>query len=269
VSCWPDIQGEASHPDGVRALLPSRASRRTKVLGRSRCDTRRFALSLSALTLTFLFCFSSAPALAEREVTLVDGDFMDWSWTVLLEEGVGWGNVTRMETGGNPDAFIEVGTPSGWELHMWVLMWKEGFIWDPSGNCEIEQVTLEIDEIGLNTFGQGQNIKLLLVQGDSYFAGPLVPWLTITHVEPTWETHVLGPVTQDNFFGLLPLPYNPGGKPDFGPTGAPIRVGFMVGVSSVLDAKFHGYDDWKITVQCVGCSPTEPSTWGKIKGLYT
>ena len=120
--------------------------------------------TIAAACVAAILCIPAVCAARNPGVVVMDGDFTDWSYVVLLESGAGTGTVTRLETGGNPDAYLQINTQSGWELHAWVLLWKDGVMWDPSDGCEIETIELEIDEKALNSFGAGQNIKLLVVQ---------------------------------------------------------------------------------------------------------
>jgi len=224
----------------------------------------------SATTVLALCLCLALPALAAAlnpGVVLTDGDFTDWSHVVLLESGTGECTVTRYDTGGNPDAYLEISSRSGWELGAWLLTWKDGVVWDPSDGCEIEYIVFEIDEKAIWSFGQGQNIKLLVVQDGRYYLAPLVPWITTAGTETYWETHVFDPCYVDDFGEIPPWTIDPNEKPDFTQSGGPIRFGFAIGVSSVLDAITHAYDNWKITIECLPC-PVEASTWGAIKALY-
>jgi len=219
------------------------------------------------LCLACVLCLPSVCAALNPGVVIMDGDFTDWSHVVFLESGVGACSVTRLETGGNPDACLEVSSRSGWELAVWTLMWKNGVVWDPSDGCEIETIQLEIDERGVDTFGQGQNVKLLVVQDGRYYGAPLDPWITVTGSETSWETHVFGLAYVTDFGEVPPYHFDPNERPDFTATGGPIKFGFAVGNSSILDAIIHRYDNWKITIECLPC-PVEDATWGAIKALY-
>jgi hypothetical protein len=226
---------------------------------------RTSATALAALLLSLL-ATSLAPAF-NPGVVIMDGDFVDWSWSYLLEGGVGACSATLNETGGNPDAFFEISTASGWELNAWVVLWKNGVMWDPSDGCEIDYIVLQIDEKALDSFGGGQNIKLLVVQDGKYYVAPLDPWNTGSGIETTWETHVFDPCYYDDFGEIPPWPPDDTSRPDFTQTGGFIKFGFAVGVSSVLDARIHAYDNWKVTIECSPC-PVEEATWGSIKALY-
>lgn len=227
------------------------------------------SLANAAITLCLacVLCLPSICAALDPGVVFMDGDFTDWSHVVLLESGAGAGIVTRNETGGNPDAFLEISTRSGWDLHTWVLLWKNGVVWEPADGCEIETIELEIDEKALDSFGDGQNIKLLVVQDGRYYGAPLTPWVTGSGVETTWETHVFAPAYVTDFGEVPPYQFDPAERPDFSEAGGLIKFGFMVGVSSVLDARIHAYDNWKITIECLPC-PVEEATWATIKALY-
>ena len=228
---------------------------------------KTFLNPVIVLCLACILCLPGVCAAFDPGVVITDGDFTDWSHIVLLESGVGACTVTRHETGGNPDAYLEISTRSGWELHVWVLLWKDGVVWDPADGCEIETIELEIDEKATNSFGAGQNIKLLVVQDGRYYGAPLSPWVTGSGVETYWETHVFDPAYVTDFGEVPPYQFDPAERPDFSQTGSPIKFGFAIGVSSVLDARVHAYDNWKITIECLPC-PVEEATWGAIKALY-
>jgi hypothetical protein len=214
-------------------------------------------------------CLLGADASANPLPSFDDGEFLSgtWSHVVLLEGGVGAGTVTRQTSGGNPGAFLEVSTQSGWDLHMWVAMWKNDIYWDPSEYGPADSLGFMIDEKAISSFGSGQNIKLLVVQEGRYYLAPLVPWTTTSGTGTTWETIIFDPVTEDDFGEIPPLPYDPTGKPDFSSTGAPVYFGFAVGVSSVLDPRIHGYDNWTVWLY-VPPVAVESETWSRIKGQY-
>ena len=220
-----------------------------------------------AIALSLVLTLPGLCAALNPGVIISDGDFVDWSSAVLLESGMGSCYVTRSETGGNPGACLEISTASGWELNAWVVLWKDGVIWDPVDGCEIDYIVFQIDEKALDSFGAGQNIKLLVVQDDRYYIAPLDPWDTASGIETTWETHYIGACFANDFGEIPPWPPDSSEKPDFSQSGSPMKFGFAVGVSSVLDARVHAYDNWKITIECLPC-PVEEVTWGVIKALY-
>ena len=77
----------------------------------------------------------------------------------------------------------------------------------------------------------------------------------------------IGSVTANDFVEVPPWPYNPTEKPDFSASGGPITLGFMVGVSSVLDVRCHGYDNYEVIVHTPWIG-IEPNTWSRVKTLY-
>jgi hypothetical protein len=213
-------------------------------------------------------CLPGTAAFGDRTVTVEDGDFTDWTCQVILEGGAGACSMTCMSSGGNPDACLEVSTCSGWELHAFIVMWKTGFTWDPSPENEIGSVKLEIDEKALDSFGAGQNLKLVVVQDGRFYGAPLVPWAQATGIETSWETLTRGPAEQDDFGEMTTFPFDPLEQPDFSPSGSPMHFGFTVGVSSVLDARIHAFDNWKITIEPPAAVPVDATTWGAIKDCY-
>lgn len=227
-------------------------------------SARLFLLGL-AMLLTVV-----SNGLADRSV-VQDGDFTNWQSTVVTE-GSGGAWITRVPTGGNPGAYLEIGTYSGWEQYTWALAWKDDYVWDPSVSGGILTVSMRIDEKAVDSFGGGQNMKLLVVQGAPgsyrYYGGPLDPWGTGSGVEEYWITYPFDPMDAMNLGEVRADAFDPSQHPDFSSSGAPIRFGFVVGVSSVLDARVHAYDNWEITIEEEQPSPVLSTTWGRVRSLY-
>ena len=218
-----------------------------------------------------LLCFPCVELLANPLPAIYDGDFSNWSYTVLLQSGAGAGSMTRETTGGNPGAFLSVSTQSGWDLAMWVVMWNDDITWDPGTDGVIDSLQLMIEEKEISSFGDGQNLKLALIQDGNTYLAPVSPWATGGGTGTSWEHLMFDPVTPDDFARIPPWPYDPNARPDFSSTGGPIHFGFMVGVSSVLDPRVHGYDNYEVVIfiPVVGIDPdASVSTWSQIKTLY-
>jgi hypothetical protein len=197
--------------------------------------------------------------------TVEDGDFSTGWDTDVLEETVGClAGFQHCSTGGNPGPHMMITTETVMEAAVKAYMWKTDFCWVPATDGEICTVTMEIDERAEWSFGQGQTLWIVVVQGGEYY----MACNTITLYEQTWETFSLGPATFDDFVGAPPpWPYDPSVHPDFSAGGEPIYFGFMVGNRSTCDAVSHRYDNWRIWV---GLQPSEidRGSWGGIKALY-
>ncbi len=219
----------------------------------------------------FLLCIPCVELLANPLPAFFDGDFTNWSYDVLLESGAGTGSMTRESTGGNGGAFLSVSTQSGWESAMWVVMWSSDLLWEPAIAGPLDSLLLVIEEKEIVSAGDGQNLKLAVIQGGATYLAPLSPWLTGGGTGTTWEPLVFDAVTADDFARVPPWPYDAGDKPDFSASGEPMYFGFMVGVSSVLDPRVHGYDNYELilftAVTAVG-PEVESSSWSGVKTLY-
>lgn len=219
----------------------------------------------------FLLCFPCVELCANPLPAIYDGEFTSWSYDVLLESGAGAGSMTRETTGGNSGAFLSVSTQSGWELAMWVVMWKDDVDWIPSRDGVIDSLLFVIEEKEIASAGAGQNLKLAVIQDGTTYLAPLSPWLTGGGTGTTWESLVFDPVAADDFARIPPWPYDANQNPDFSTGGGPIQFGFMVGVSSVLDPRIHGYDNYEVIIftPVTAIDPdVEANSWSGIKILY-
>lgn len=227
----------------------------------------RFAGTVPTLVGLIFILGLAAPSRGDIAV-IQDGEFLNWSMTVHLEGGEGGAVMIRHDSGGNPGAFVEVETWSGWQLHAWGLLWKADTIWDPSSG-DINSVAFQIDERAISSYGSGQNMKLLVRQNGRYYGAPIDPWGTVTDIEPYWLTYLLGPVVAADFGEWLPNgTVNLSSKPDFSSVGADMQFGFLVGVSSVLDMRVHGFDNWQVTIDYESPTAVERTSWGAVRGLY-
>lgn len=198
--------------------------------------------------------------------TVEDSVFSVANWsTDVLEEGAGcWAQFFYEDTGGNPGPHMMIQTRTGGDLAVKAYMWKTDFCWDPPTDGEICTVTMAIDERAEWSFGDGQTLWVVVVQGGEYY---MARFLT-TGFEQVWETFVLGPASSDDFVGAPPpWPHDTSAHPDFSASGDPIYFGFMVGNRSTLDAVSHRYDNWRIWVE-LPPSDVESGSWGGIKALY-
>jgi hypothetical protein len=217
-----------------------------------------------------LICILSLPGIALAiPPNVQDGNFTSsWAFDVLKEDPAQCtARFTHHSTGGNPDSCMEIATVTGSSTRVWALMWKTDYSWDPATDGSICYLRMEIDEKAIWSFGNGQNIKILVVQDGNYYGATFDPWPTNGGTGTTWETVSIGPAYVDNFFKVPPWPYDLDSKPDFSPSGGPMHFGFMVGNTSTQDTVFHCYDNWKIWIH-LPPSAVEPATWGGIKALY-
>lgn len=223
----------------------------------------RAAAVIGLLSVLSLLSFNTADA----TLTFVqDGDFQDWQSLVL---GSGSGDVTRVSTGGNPGAYLVMGSSnhSTNDICVWVLAYKPDFVWDPASDGPICTVEMAIDEKAISSFGEGQNVKLLVVQDGRYYGATLHPWFTGGGIDTTWETLHIGPATASNFFEATEACWDTTSTPDFSATGAPIQFGFMVGNTNTVTRVTHAYDNWCIWID-MGPSSTDASSWGGVKNLW-
>jgi hypothetical protein len=99
----------------------------------------------------------------------------------------------------------------------------------------------------------------------------LTPWLTGSGTGTTWQPVIFAAVTADDFARIPPWPYDAAQKPNFSASGGPITFGFMAGVSSVLDPRVHGYDNYELIIYTAvtAVDPgVESSSWSGVKTLY-
>ncbi len=214
-------------------------------------------LLLSSIGLLLLAVASSAD-----QVIFEDGEFPDWSYEFLAIRGNG--EMLPDATGGNPGACLRAITavepPYGF---VYLCMWKESAIWHPAAG-EVTSMALRIDTRGVVTHADGQALWLLLVQDGTHFGGPVAQH--VTGSSTTWHTMQLGPITTDDFFA----PCHPMRFPDFSPAGSPMRLGFIVANSATGSpySHTHLYDNWRVTIDFLGTTAVEATTWGSIKRCY-
>jgi hypothetical protein len=223
---------------------------------------------LSVLPLSFLLLLLAPETALGDQIVLEDGEFVNWSSEYLASGPRASAEMIREPSGGNPGACIRATTYMNPYYHVWLCMWKETAIWDPSVDGEIIHLSLQIDTRGVVTEAGGQNVKLFLFQDERYYGGPDEPHSTGTGSSTSWHTMSMGPIPSDNF--CPQLPYQPTRHPDFTATGGPIRLGFMIGNSSTGNPRSlsHLYDNWRVTIEFAGVTTVEATTWGQIKQHY-
>jgi hypothetical protein len=216
--------------------------------------------------LALLLLFAPAGSLADR-VVIEDGEFVNWSWAYLASRGAS-AEMIREASGGNPGACVRATTYMLPSHVVWLCMWNEVPIWDPSVDGEIIDLSLQIDTRGDITEADGQNLKLFLLQGEDYYGGPVDPFLTATGSSTSWHTMNLDAIPSDEF--VVFMPYWPNRHPNFTSTGGPIHFGFMIGNSATGNPRSlsHLYDNWRVTIEFIGATPVQAATWGRIKEHY-
>jgi hypothetical protein len=232
--------------------------------------SRTLTLGVSGPALVLLL--SAAVALGNPLPAYEDGEFLEmlWSHQVMRQAGAGDGIVTRHETGGNPGAYLEI---SAWsESPQWTALWFAA-AWDPGEFGPIRSLFLQIDERAVSSAGDGQNLKLLVVQDGRYYLAPLEPAYTGGGTGTTWETLFFDPVEADDFAECPPpWPQDPSEHPDFSLDGAPLYFGFLVGLTGPVSVpRVHAYDNWAVWPQlpAVSVDPSiEPVDWSRIKEPY-
>jgi hypothetical protein len=233
---------------------------------KSRAHARRAAGPAAVL----LLC--ATVALGNPLPAFEDGEFPDvlWSQHVVQQAGPGDAAVTRHTSGGNPGAYLEI---SAWsQSPLWTILWYAAD-WNPQYLGPIESLTFQIDERAVDTEGDGQNVKLVVVQGGKYYLAPLEPTYTGGGTGTAWETLFFASVHADDFAECPPpWPCDPDGHPDFSLSGAPLYFGFMVGLTGATSVpRTHAYDNWAVWPQSppvsIGSS-VESETWSRIKTLY-
>jgi hypothetical protein len=219
-----------------------------------------------------LLFFSAAVAFGNPLPAFQDGEFPEgvWSHHVVRQEGAGDGAVTRHEAGGNPGAYLEISTWS--ESPLWTILWYAA-PWDPEVFGPIESLMLEIDEKAVASSGNGQNLKLVVVQNGRFYLAPLEPSYTGGGTGTTWQTLFFEAVDEDDFAECPPpWPHDPTERPDFSIHGAPLYFGFMVGLTGAASPpRVHAYDNWAVWPQVppVSVDPSvESEAWSRIKGFY-
>lgn len=192
------------------------------------------------------------------------GTFSEPPWS---ESILGGGDVvdTRMNSGGNPGDWLQVQTipndPGDLTNIVFAAYINSAATWDPSSQGAIDSLSLMIDVIAVNAFGQGQGITIALRQDDKIYA----TGTATTGIPDEWTT--ISPHTNktESQFGLYdPLSGfgNFAMNPDFSVTGSIIELGFMVGNSGSIPASgtTMGYDNWKLTVNTSAVGVPEPAS---------
>lgn len=190
----------------------------------------------------------SAPAAA---ITFSDpGTFALATWTETIEGG---GDVvdTRMATGGNPGAFLQLQTiPSGGTIVIGSYI-NSAASWNPSTQGAIASVDLGIDVTlfsGVPGFSDGQGFGIALQQGGQIFGNGFA----VTGSQNTFNARTILGVGPTGFGLVDPTTGSTDftTHPDFSASGSTIRFGFEVANSGSTprSGTTAGYDNWSLTV---------------------
>ncbi len=221
--------------------------------------------------LGLLFLVSAGNA----QTVLRDGDFASWRSVDLGPPGSS-AHMEVVQTGGNPGAHIRATTNTG--PLVWLLMWSEAFVWDPSVNGPLESIDFRVDFRSIDCWGQGQGIRPLLIQDGRYFLSrehektyrgdPPCHWTTLDepyeHDFPVlYECDFMCVVEEQFQTDQQPIGSGP---PDFGPTGGPIRFGFVIS-NRISDEYIQDYDNWEMVLTpASGYEPGTPFCFGDGSG---
>jgi hypothetical protein len=188
-------------------------------------------------------------------VTLVDGDFSNWSFIDISQSGHS-AAFTRLTGGGNPDACVEGTTNSGTDGNdAAAIELKNDLVWNPSANGAISNLSMSIDVESITGTGEGQWLKCVASQGGNYFYAS--PWGFSTNSSTSWHSWTLGPYNATDYSkrSFPELDGDVNAHPDFSAAGAPLQFGFIIG-NRMSNQYIQRYDNWSLTLTSV----PEPST---------
>lgn len=173
-----------------------------------------------------------------ESVTVVDGDFVDWSFDATADAGTS-ATVTRESTGGSPGARLNVTTLTGLGTTAFGVAVKDDFA--TSAALEGTSVGLSIDVLsGAGGFGEGQGILLAVSQDDSVY----VRGLGITGFPLNFDTVAFtSSFDASSFTRVLGLG---AATPDFG-GGVETRFGFAAGNTNSATLTQY-YDNFRLTL---------------------
>lgn len=213
--------------------------------------------SLVAALLVSLVCANAACA----DMAFFDGTFSNADWQVSsIFQGYNGGSVSGAQagSGGNPGTYRIVNTTvNGIGSHPYanVLGFQQrlGATYDPTVQGAISTVDFSIDFLNINTFGNGQQYEIALLQNGLLYG--LLPHITQTVTG--WQHDSSNGLTANDFYQIVnapPLFYFDGAHhPDFSATGSPISLGFQTWTATT-DVPFTltvGYDNWGVTVHSI------------------
>ena len=201
--------------------------------------------ALSAL----LFSCLVVPSIAEAQ-TFSDATFndTDWSHSIILDQpGGSTFSSGHVAGGGNPGPYQggSYSFTAGGGLLLGHVF-EAGGSYDPSLQGAITSVEMESDMVLFTATGGGGNIgdRILVKQGGDFFSGAFAT----STLGGGWEHHAIV-ATESDFELVTPSGLDPGTHPDFGPSGAPLEVGWITSnAGGAANTRSWGYDNWSITI---------------------
>jgi len=182
------------------------------------------------------------------ETIYTDGDFTNWT-LVDASQPTFSTTISRLTTGGNPAACLELITHSGTTGLAHGFAMNDDAVWSPTTSGAIDSVQLSIDVRSISGWGFGHQFKVAVEQDGKYYVAPTSA--SHTGSATTWHTIGLGPYSSDSFgrfvaWNDLDATQHPG----FSAGGSPIKFGFEVGNHSSRDYT-QRYDNWSLLVNAV------------------
>lgn len=206
--------------------------------------------------------------------TFADSTFEAGSWSaglvsqvLVCEEGSPHGSYAglREAAGGNGDAWqrVTIDYSSSYAIGAHV---RAGAVFDPATQGSVQSISFAYDTIYLETVDGSLTTFPILVQDDTWYAGPPA---TFCACQPGWQHREFPALTALQFTQLI----GPGPRhPVFTPAGGSLAFGFghLAGSSTCFDSgSFRsGVDNWRVEVLADCDVPVRSTTWGAIKARH-
>jgi hypothetical protein len=203
---------------------------------------RLVILMNAVVVLTFL----SIVSIADASLIFSDGTFNNEDWSLFIPPpgnigGDGTVAVSKVESGGNPDAYRRIINSVNGQLigyHMY-----NDAIYNPSTQGAILSIDYYEDSILFDGFGQGQVSGLVLSQGGTNYISAGSGNILFVN-QSTWTHHSILSLAANEF---IPLD-NPTLNPDFSSSGDPITFGFYRATSGGPYSIDAGIDNWSVEI---------------------
>ncbi|MBK8977015.1 MAG: hypothetical protein IPM29_13960 [Planctomycetes bacterium] len=189
---------------------------------------------------------------------LWDGEFLGWS-SRFFGNSASSGSMTRMATGGNPGANVQVSlrpvANSSGEGDALLGLWQDTNVWDPRAQGAIETIALTIDFKTIRADNDNvHHLIPMVIQGGRYYVARASG--DTTGQSSTWKRFRAAPRSESDFDRIWPR--NTASHPDFSSAGAPLTIGFLAwtGTQGTPPARVQAYDNWRATVTPVRGSVT-------------
>ena len=195
------------------------------------------------------------------------GTFSTSIWSKTIRGG---GDVvdTREMSGGNPGDWLQLQTvpngDNGADIVIGVFLDSDA-TWNPSTQGAIDSATMYIDKKAIAAFGDGQAIRIALLQNGQIFDDPFA----VTSTPSDWTnasdgtsaTEVNRTYSQFKAVNALGVE-DPNAFPDFSESGSMITFGFAVGDSGTAASSGTtiGYDNWNLSLATLAPTNPPPST---------